>query len=287
MEQKNQGYEKSIFDNILEFYNLNTFLKIKPISFDIGKLLFSFGEFDNNKKLIKQVDFYLDIKNSASGKNANVLCQDILSGRLLAEMDREEVKRLGKKLREMTEQEKQAIPKNKQYAEAVRMYQGGVPAQKAAREDKMALAKILKISRGSKKPVIITCESGPGIQTEQGLIVPRYENGRAETLIRVSLTKDDLKTIAIVVPQWYNAWLSAKMSVNMFAQKKQEKQSQTSSNTTTKTVQKYTARWLEEDGRFVCSKCRAPADYVYDKIESGLKQQNLSKFCYACGSEMH
>lgn len=198
-------------------------MKVKPDAFDIGKLIFSFGEFDNSKKLVNSIDFYLDMKNSATGKNGHVLCQDILSGKIIKLMDAEEKIRLGKLLKDMTEQEKAAIQNDKKYAQAVKTYQGGQSSEKANREDGKALAKVMKISRGSRQPIIISCESGPGAQTEQGLIVPQWK-GKAETTIRVSMTNDDLKTLALAIQTAYQAWMSAKFSVKLFADERRRRE---------------------------------------------------------------
>ena len=264
----------SVTENIVVFYNLNTFMKVKPDAFDIGKLLISFGEMDANKKLVpgKSIDYYLDVKNTAMGKNAHVLCQDILSGKINKLMDAEEKKRLGKVVREMSDAEKAAIPDNKKYAQAVLMYQGGQNADKAKRNDGKALAKILKITRGSKKPVIFSCEEGPGNVTKEGLIVPAY-NGKPEKIIRVSMSNDDLKTFAIMVQEAYSAWLTARYF---------EKGS-----TPNNTIQN--AQWIRNDkGFFICSNCKKEAEFAFEHIEHNRKKiQSLSKFCPHCGCGMN
>ena len=65
-------------DNVIsELNTLNTFVKVKGNSFDIGKTLFSFVEFDKNtKKLQKSVDCYMGMEESL------IFCHDILSGKL-------------------------------------------------------------------------------------------------------------------------------------------------------------------------------------------------------------
>lgn len=85
----NDEFAKTPIDTVIEFFNSSTFLKIYPDSFGIGKLKLAFGQFDtNNKKLKNNIDFYLEVKKG----DVLVLCQDILSGRLSAEMEKEKDK---------------------------------------------------------------------------------------------------------------------------------------------------------------------------------------------------
>ena len=64
-------------NSISELNTLKTFVKVKGNSFDIGKTLFSFVEFDKNtKKLQKSVDCYMGLEESL------IFCHDVLSGKL-------------------------------------------------------------------------------------------------------------------------------------------------------------------------------------------------------------
>lgn len=207
----NDEFAKTPIDTVIEFFNSSTFLKIYPDSFGIGKLKLAFGQFDtNNKKLKNNIDFYLEVKKG----DVLVLCQDILSGRLSAEMEKEKKTRLS---------DSNIDEKAKQYAKPVRMYQGGVSAKKAKRKDNMALSKVLEISSGAKKPVVFTCKEGPGEQNAKGLIVPRFNNSNAEKRIIVALTMEELKAMALAVQAYYNAWLSAAFSVKLFAEERKKK----------------------------------------------------------------
>lgn len=206
----NDEFAKTPIDTVIEFFNSSTFLKIYPDSFGIGKLKLAFGQFDGNKKLKNNIDFYLEIKKG----DALVLCQDILSGRLATEMKKEKDARLS---------DPNIDEKAKQYAKPVRMYQGGISAKKAKRKDNMALSKVLEISSGAKKPVVFTCKEGPGEQNAKGLIVPRFNNSNAEKRIIVALTAEELKAMALATQTYYNAWLSAAFSVKMFAEERKKK----------------------------------------------------------------
>lgn len=176
--------------------------------FRIGRLLLSFGNMDDNKKLVpgSNIDYWLDFKKG----DAYNLMQDIISGKLAVEVKKEKKDRL-------------AANPNAKYAQPVRSYQGGVSAQKAKdknlRTDGAAQAKILKIQGGLKQPVLISVEEGPGRETEQGLIVPTY-NGKPEQIVRVTLTWDDLKAMALAVQMHYGAFLSGQHVMKAIADEK-------------------------------------------------------------------
>ena len=200
--------ENIVEDPIMEFFNKNSFMKVKPDGFRIGRLLLSFGNMDDNKKLVpgSNIDYWLDFKKG----DAFNLMQDIISGKLAVEVKKEKKDRLT------------ANP-NAKYAQPVRSYQGGVSAQKAKdknlRSDGAAQAKILKIQGGLKQPVLISVEEGPGRETEQGLIVPTY-NGKPEQIVRVTLTWDDLKAMALAVQMHYGAFLSGQHVMKAIADEK-------------------------------------------------------------------
>lgn len=200
--------ENIVEDPIMEFFNKNSFMKVKPDGFRIGRLLLSFGNMDDNKKLVpgSNIDYWLDFKKG----DAFNLMQDIISGKLAVEVKKEKKDRLT------------ANP-NAKYAQPVRSYQGGVSAQKAKdknlRSDGAAQAKILKIQGGLKQPVLISVEEGPGRETEQGLIVPTY-NGKPEQIVRVTLTWDDLKAMALAVQMHYNAFLAGQHVMKAIADEK-------------------------------------------------------------------
>lgn len=200
--------ENIVEDPIMEFFNKNSFMKVKPDGFRIGRLLLSFGNMDDNKKLVpgSNIDYWLDFKKG----DAFNLMQDIISGKLAVEVKKEKKDRLT------------ANP-NAKYAQPVRSYQGGVSTQKAKdknlRTDGAAQAKILKIQGGLKQPVLISVEEGPGRETEQGLIVPTY-NGKPEQIVRVTLTWDDLKAMALAVQMHYNAFLAGQHVMKAIADEK-------------------------------------------------------------------
>lgn len=203
--------ENIVEEPIMEFFNKNSFMKVKPDGFRIGRLLLSFGNMDDNKKLVpgSNIDFWLDFRK-AGAYNAHNLIHDIISGKLAAEIRKEKKDRL-------------AVNPKAKYAQPVRSYPGGVSAQKAKdrniRTDGAAQAKILKIQGGLKQPVLISVEEGPGRETEQGLIVPTY-NGKPEQIVRVTVTWDDLKAMALAVQMHYNAFLAGQHTMKAIADEK-------------------------------------------------------------------
>lgn len=195
---------------IMSFYNKSSFLKVKSDGFGIDRLKFTFGSTDENKKLVSSVDFWLDF---AKG-DAYVFLQDIISGRLASEMDKEEKERLKKD------------PKNV-YAQPIRIFQGGYSAENAkkknVRTDGQAHAKVMTVAKGLKYPVCFTIEEGPGKESPEGLIVPNYKRN-PETQIRVTLTWDSVKALALAVTAHHNAYLAIKYANMERELKKQRSQ---------------------------------------------------------------
>lgn len=195
---------------IMSFYNKSSFLKVKSDGFGIDRLKFTFGSIDENKKLVSSVDFWLDF---AKG-NAYVFCQDVISGKLAAEIAKEEKDRLA------------GNPQDK-YAKPVRSYPGGCSAEKAKqrgiRTDGKAQAKTMTISKGLKYPIVFTILEGPGKETDEGLIVPTYGH-KPDTQIRVTITWEDLKALALAVTAHHNAYLAVKYANMERELKKQRSQ---------------------------------------------------------------
>lgn len=175
---------------IYEVNTLTSFMKVKGDSFNLGKVKFSFVNYDKSKSQGEQVldskDFYLDMNE------ALYLCEEILNKNLLIKLKKER-------------------DKNEKYPEAVWTAQGGINADKAkekGRTDGMALARVLSIMPGSKKPVIFKFECGPGESTEQGLIVPKWGN-KPESRFYIPTDYKGLKTFAIVLKAHIEGYIAA------------------------------------------------------------------------------
>lgn len=182
---------KTYQDNtIFEFNTLTSFLKVKNDAFGIGKVHFSFVNYDKSKAQGEQVldakEFYLDINE------ALYLCEEILNKNLLIKLKKE-------------------ADKKEKYPASVWTAQGGINAEKAkekGRTDGMALARILSIMPGSKKPVVFKYECGPGESTPEGLIVPKFGN-QPESRFFVPTDYKGIKTMALVLKSHIEGFIAA------------------------------------------------------------------------------
>lgn len=179
---------------IVKFSGKTQFFEIMANCLEIEKLFINFVQYDDGQesgeRIQAQVQFYLDIWD------AHVLAKDIFSGRMSA---------LAKKSRTKAEKEESKYP------HAVFGRMAGVSAKKLKekgkpRKDGMSLARQFKITPGNKLPWILSGESGPGEENEQGLIVPRYK--RPEQIVRVGLDDDQFKKFAAVLEVTVQAWMA-------------------------------------------------------------------------------
>jgi hypothetical protein len=169
---------------IIRFDGKNVFVEIMNSAFAIGKVQLNFIEYDTSKEAknrqTKNIPIYIDTDKFL------LLTQDILSGR-------------------MSHLSKQAIEaKNKggfKYAKEIYQDLGGVSAENLKRRGKerpdgMSMSRQFKITPGDKIPWILSAEVGAGKEDDKGLIVPQ---GRPEEAVRVALSDDDFKKLALVV----------------------------------------------------------------------------------------
>ena len=181
-------------DNVIsELNTLNTFVKVKGNSFDIGKTLFSFVEFDKNtKKLQKSVDCYMGLEESL------IFCHDVLSG----------------KLPKLAAKEK---AKGEQYPKAVWFSPlGGVNEQKAKerklRSDGKAISRCFNIAPGSKADFVVTVTQGAGKSQPNGIITPEG----------VACSADNLKGLALSLKAHIEAYYAARYATNGYARAPKE-----------------------------------------------------------------
>lgn len=171
----------------------NVFMEVIN-AFSIGKVQINFIEYDaskeKNSRIKNEIKTYIDFNKFL------VLINDIKSGRMLA---------LSKKARE--DQAKGGY----KFAKDIYSDLGGISATTLAnrgqsRADGLSMSRQFKITPGDKMPWILSGEVGAGKEDEKGLIVPQ---GRPETTIRVPLTDDDFKKLALVVEMHMQAYLSS------------------------------------------------------------------------------
>lgn len=164
---------------IFEINTLKTFIKIKGNSLSIGKIIFSFVEFDPaTKKLIRNIDVYIGVAD------ARLLCIDILSGRLAA------------------------LAKAGNDGKPLFQTLGGLNEEKArakGRTDGNALSRSMQIQPGTKFPFIFTAEIRPGHTNEKGLIVPDYKLP-GEGKVSVACDNQTIKKMAATLQSFLDAY---------------------------------------------------------------------------------
>lgn len=168
----------------------NCFVESLSDAFDIGKAHFLFSSYDLSKpegdRQTDIINIYIDISEILE------FCRKMVSGEL-----RETVR----------------LKKAKGDTTRIQEWLGGTTSEKLtrlgkARADGMCLSRVAKLLLGSKVDFMFVASSGPGEQTEKGLIVPRFA-GKGENHVVVSLSWNDLSEIMLMTQVHYEAWLTA------------------------------------------------------------------------------
>jgi len=191
-----ESEKKSLENEFVEINTKNTFMKVKANTFGIGKVLFSFVQFDDKtNKSISSMDYYMDMDD------ALLFANDILSGRIpqLAEIEK---------------------AKGDKYPKAIWTSKlGGVNEEKAKdrglRDDGKAISRLFNLAPGSRQPFVFTAEQRAGKSDDKGLIQPIY-SGAPEVQIRVACGADDLKRMAIAIQSHINAYRAAQYTNGAF-----------------------------------------------------------------------
>jgi len=187
----------------------NVFLEVMN-AFQIGKVQINFIEYDakqeKNSRIKNEIRTFIDFDKFL------VLINDVKSGRMSA---------LAKKARE--EQAKGGY----KFCKEIYADMGGISARNLeqrgqARPDGKSMSRQFKITPGDKMPWILSGETGAGIEDDKGLIVPQ---GRPEITVRVPLSDDDFKKLALVVEMHMQAYLSS--FYVQLAQQEKDKEKQT------------------------------------------------------------
>lgn len=174
-------------NQIIRIDGKNVFLEVLNNAFQIGKVQINFIEYDVTKdkgeRIRNEIAIYVDTDKFL------VLTTDVLSGRISA---------LAAKARK--EQQKGGY----KYCKEIWSDLGGISAELLKRRGKersdgKSLSRQIKLTPGDKAPWIVSAETGPGELTETGLIVPRYIGNKPEVVVRVPLTNEDLKRVALIV----------------------------------------------------------------------------------------
>ncbi|WP_180953926.1 hypothetical protein [Bacillus sp. M6-12] len=179
---------------IIRFDGKNVFVEVMNSAFGIGKVQLNFIEYDTSKEAksrqTKNIPMYIDTDKFL------LLTQDILSGRMV----------------HLAKQANDAKTKGGyKYAKEIYADLGGISAENLKRRGKerpdgMSMSRQFKITPGDKIPWILSAEIGAGKEDDKGLIVPQ---GRPEEFVRVALSDDDFKKLAIVVQSHIQAYIAS------------------------------------------------------------------------------
>lgn len=162
----------------------NVFCEVMVSGLGIDKVLINFVEYDTSnqkgQRIKNRIGFYMPM---FSAKRLSI---DILSGRIAAmgKISRKNAKEAGKK-----------------YADIVYEQLGGTPSIYAA--NNVPIARSMTIGPGSAQPWVLTATQGPGHETKEGLIVM----DKCEQVVRIPMTSDKLKELAIAIDTTYNVWV--------------------------------------------------------------------------------
>ncbi len=182
----------------------NCFIEVLSNSFNIGKVLLNFKEYDNSKqegqKFIKEISIYIDIDKFL------LLGNDIVSGKIakLAELEKAKGAKYPKEVYtdmggtnaiNIEKQDKNRIEKGKRTVSE--MY--NIPKGKC-------LSRQFKILPGNKYPFMLVAECGIGEESSTGLIVPKYGT-KPEQKIMIPFNADDIKRFALIVQAHIQAYL--------------------------------------------------------------------------------
>lgn len=90
---------------------------------------------------------------------------------------------------------------------------GGTSAKKLqqygrARSDGKSLSRTCRLVCGSKTDFLLVADSGPGEETQKGLIVPRFGN-KPENHVAVSLSLEALSELLLMTKTHYESWMTA------------------------------------------------------------------------------
>lgn len=79
--------------------------------------------------------------------------------------------------------------------------------QDRRRKDKKSLSRIARLLIGAKKDFMFIAQSGPGEETDKGLIAPKFGDN-PENNVAIALTFADLSELILMTVAHYNGWLT-------------------------------------------------------------------------------
>ena len=181
------------------------FVEVLNDSFEIGRVHMFFATYDVNKpegkRQTNSVAIYLPISEVLE------LCRQVNCGEFRYRMNE--------------------AKKNKSY-EPLYQSLGGTSAKKLkkqnkSREDGKSLSRTLKIVVGDRVDIRLIADSGPGVENEKGLIVPKFGDS-PENHVAVSMTFSSLCEMLLMSKTHYEAWLASWYANNKTEEKGLKKQ---------------------------------------------------------------
>lgn len=169
---------------IIRIDGRSKFVESLDRSFEIGKVIFNFVEYDDSKKagerITQQVMIYMDFAKF------RVFAQDMLSGRFA----------------------KLAADKKLRYQDLTGTSAERLKAQSREREDGKSESRKLSLTP-SAKGFFLTAESGPGEESETGLIKPA---GKAEKRVSIPMDAEQAKQLVLMTLAAVDAYETAKVT---------------------------------------------------------------------------
>lgn len=169
------------------------FMELLTIGLGFDKVAFNFVNYDTSASKGSRVSSSVMVYLTAH--DAEVLADSILSGQMAKKGE---------------QAKKFAAEKGYKYAKEVFCSMTGTAAGKAARTDGAALSRQFKLTPGAKQPWVLSAESGPGREEGTGIIAPAYVGGKPECIIRIPMSNDMLKSLALSIRNLVNLWYEEK-----------------------------------------------------------------------------
>lgn len=176
-------------DQVFRQDGKNCFMELTTFGLARDKISLNFVNYNTSAekggRVSGNVMLYLDI-HKAEG-----LAHDILSGRMAKMAVAAKAK---------------AAEAGYKYARDIFCDMTGSAPEKAKRADGMGMSRQFKITPGAKLPWILSAESGPGRVEGTGIIAPAYSTGKAECIVRIPMTDDQLKQLALAIKAMCELW---------------------------------------------------------------------------------
>lgn len=171
------------------------FLELLTIGLPFDKVVMNFVSYNTGeakgKRVSSSVMVFLGVHD------AEVFAETILSGQMAKKGE---------------QAKKVAAENGYKYAREVFCSMTGTAAAKSTRSDGAATSRQLKLTPGTKQPWVLSAESGPGREERTGIIAPAYPGGKPECIIRIPLSHDNLKSLALSIRSLVSLWYESRFS---------------------------------------------------------------------------